>query len=54
MSWKVEYTDEFETWWQQLDSAQLESVAVTKRVTTVGTRNLFLWQTDFMQSTLRI
>jgi hypothetical protein len=29
MTWKVEYTDEFETWWQQLDSAELESVAVS-------------------------
>ena len=28
MSWKVEYTDEFEIWWQQLDSVELESVAV--------------------------
>ena len=29
MTWEVEYTDEFETWWHQLDSTKLESVAVS-------------------------
>ncbi len=29
MTWKIEYTDEFETWWQQLGSTKLESVAVS-------------------------
>jgi hypothetical protein len=29
MAWKIEYTDKFETWWQQLDSTTLESVAVS-------------------------
>jgi hypothetical protein len=29
MAWKIEYTDEFKAWWQQLDSTMLESVAVS-------------------------
>jgi hypothetical protein len=28
MSWEVEYTDEFETWWNSLDESEQESVAV--------------------------
>jgi hypothetical protein len=29
MTWEIEYTDEFEAWWQQLESTKLESVAVS-------------------------
>lgn len=29
MSWEVEYTDEFETWWNGLTEAEHESVAAT-------------------------
>ena len=28
MAWQVEYTDEFETWWQTLDEDEQDSVAV--------------------------
>lgn len=28
MIWKIEYTDEFEGWWQKLDARELETVAV--------------------------
>lgn len=29
MSWEVEFTDEFEAWWNTLDGDEQESVAVT-------------------------
>ena len=32
MSWEVEYTDEFEQWWESLDIDEQESVAVSVRL----------------------
>lgn len=32
MEWEVEYTDEFEEWWETLDGAEQEDVAVVVRL----------------------
>jgi len=32
VSWEVEFTDEFETWWNALDEEEQESVATTVRL----------------------
>ncbi len=29
MTWEVEYTDEFEVWWESLDEGEQESIAVS-------------------------
>jgi hypothetical protein len=32
MSWEVEYTDEFEDWWEKLDEAEQESIDASARL----------------------
>ncbi len=32
MKWEIEYTDEFERWWDTLSEAEQESVACSRQI----------------------
>lgn len=51
MSWEVEYTDEFEHWWQTLSEGQQESMATIVRLLEMHGPNLpFPYSSDVRSS----